>query len=177
MNTGSHPLELLILSTGGTFEKTYDTSTGELGFCKTGLSAWRSTCRLPSSVETECLMLIDSLDMDDSHRVALAQRIVQAKQDRIVLIHGTDTLVKSAAIINQHKRANQVVVLTGAMTPAACADSDALFNLGAAVASAQTCAPGVYVACSATVFPWDQTEKDTASATFVWKTTSQYKTD
>lgn len=122
-------------------------------------------------------MLVDSLDMTSEQRHLLCQRIYSAPEDRLVIIHGTDTMVESALLTEKTKRESQVVVFTGAMVPASCANSDAIFNLGMAVAAAQLQPPGVWIACSGQIFRGDQVAKDRKNSKFIVSSTSQYKTD
>lgn len=105
-------------------------------------------------------MLIDSLEMNQAHRNQLAEKIAATPEDRIVVIHGTDTMVESAKTVMLRCRSTQVILFTGAMVPASQADSDALFNLGMASAAAQILNPGVYIAMSGRVFSADKTRKN-----------------
>jgi len=159
-------MALLILSTGGTFEKVYRPDEGRLWFTESRLSNWAQQCRLPASARTEVLMLVDSLDMTDAQRDQIADAVAQASEDRVVIIHGTDTMVNTAHSVMRRKRPDQVVVFTGAMVPASQPDSDALFNLGMAVAAAQTMASGTYVCMSGQIFPADQVQKNKALGRF-----------
>jgi L-asparaginase len=139
---------LAVLTTGGTFEKHYCPDQNGLGFTSSNLANWSKQCRLPENTRLQTVMLVDSLEMTDAQRQSLAEAVQQSPEDHVVVIHGTDTLVQSAALIDQLKRPQQTVVLTGAMIPASQPNSDALFNLGLAVSAAQLCPPGCYVALS-----------------------------
>ncbi len=92
----------------------------------------------------------DSLDMTDTDRKRLVDALVEEDCDRIVVTHGTDTMVDTALALEPVK--GKTIVLTGAMEPAGFKSSDATFNLGFAIAAAQTLAPGVYIAISGRVF-------------------------
>jgi L-asparaginase len=111
--------------------------------------------------------LVDSLDMTDAQRSALCDQIRDCPETLVVVIHGTDTLVASAQETRKTKRPEQVVLFTGAMVPASCAGSDALFNLGMAMAAVQCQPPGVWVACSGRIFSADAVEKDRVLGRFV----------
>ncbi|MFZ9314917.1 MAG: asparaginase domain-containing protein [Burkholderiaceae bacterium] len=158
---------IALLSTGGTFEKIYQPLTGSLGFTESGIAAWKTQCQMPENTRLVVPFLVDSLDMTDTQRLALCEQIRDCPENHIVVIHGTDTLVASATEARKTKRPEQVVVFTGAMVPAACAASDALFNLGMAMATVQCQPPGVWVACSGTVFAADAVEKDRRQGRFV----------
>ncbi len=159
-------MALLILSTGGTFEKVYRPDEGRLWFTESRLSQWAQQCRLPANTRTEVLMLVDSLDMTDLQRDQIADSVAQAEEHQVVIIHGTDTMVNTAHTVMGCKRPDQVVVFTGAMVPASQPESDALFNLGMAVATAQAMAPGTYVCMSGQIFPAEQVKKNKALARF-----------
>lgn len=158
--------KLILLSTGGTFEKVYLSQTGTLGFDRSRLSEWATRCRIAQSWQADTLMLIDSLEMTRAHREQIASHIAGLEEDRIVVIHGTDTMAETADVILLHRKENQVVVLTGAMVPASATDSDALFNLGMAVAATQTLPPGVYIAMSGQIWPAGAVRKNPEKGVF-----------
>lgn len=162
----SAPQPLVFLSCGGTIEKVVLASTGQLGFDQSRLSDWLQQCRLDQPWRSETLMLIDSLDMTDSHRDTLARHIGGINEGRIVVAHGTDTMVESAAAVMLQRKAHQTIVFTGAMIPISAANSDGLFNLGLATAAVQLLPPGVYIAMSGQVFPADQVRKNRSLARF-----------
>ncbi len=151
---------LVFLSCGGTFEKVYFPEQGLLGFDRSRISEWASACRIAQPWRAETIMLIDSLEMNQAHRNQLAEKIAATPEDRIVVIHGTDTMVESAKTAMLRCRSTQVIVFTGAMVPASQENSDALFNLGMATATAQVLNPGVYIAMSGQVFSADKTRKN-----------------
>lgn len=167
---------IALLTTGGTFEKVYRPGHGGLGFHDSQIASWKMQCQMPKNTRLEEVMLVDSLDMTDDQRALLCEQIRRCPENQVVVIHGTDTLVASARMAAITKRAEQVVVFTGAMVPASCAGSDALFNLGMAFAAAQCQPAGVWVACSGEIFDAQVVEKDRALGRFV-RATSQYKTD
>nr|UOZ96285.1 putative L-asparaginase periplasmic [Cupriavidus sp.] len=176
MHQKPSPAAIALLSTGGTFEKVYQPGQGSLGFGQSQITYWKTRCRMPENTRLETVMLVDSLDMTEEERAYLCQRIRDCPEDHVVVIHGTDTLVASALLADTTRRPEQVVVFTGAMVPASCKDSDALFNLGMAFAAAQCQSPGVWLACSGEIFDARGVEKNRTLGRFV-RTTSQYKTD
>ena len=158
-------MPILILVTGGTFDKEYDELTGRLFFKDTHIQEMLrlGRCRVPVSVET--LMMVDSLEMKDADRETVAKRCRDAAERRIVVTHGTDTMVETAAVLARSV-AGKTIVLTGAMVPWAFGSSDGLFNLGSAVSFVQALPPGVYLAMNGRSFPWDDVRKDRASGVF-----------
>ncbi|OGV56637.1 MAG: asparaginase [Lentisphaerae bacterium GWF2_52_8] len=158
-------MKVLILATGGTFDKEYNELKGELYFKKTHLPEMLSLgrCRIP--LKMQVLMMKDSLEMGDADRQQIADACLQAKQKRIVITHGTDTMEITARFLGPII-SGKVVVLTGAMVPYRFGSSDGLFNLGGALAFAQTLEPGVYVAMNGRCLRWDTATKNRKKGIF-----------
>jgi L-asparaginase len=106
----------------------------------------------------------DSSDMNEADRQIVAAACAAAPERRIVVTHGTSTMVETATAVAAaiHGQAGKVVVLTGALLPERFKDSDADFNVGTAVAATACCAPGVYIAMSGSVLPWNAVTRDDA---------------
>ncbi len=121
--------------------------------------------RMTIPVALEVLPLLDSLDMQDADRARVLASCQAAPEQAIVIVHGTDTMRETAAVLGA-AALGKTVVLTGAMIPYAIAHSDALFNLGCATAAAQLLQPGVYVAMNGQVFTWDNVTKNRAAGVF-----------
>jgi len=156
-----------ILVTGGTFDKEYDELTGRLFFKDTHIQEMLrlGRCRVP--VEVETLMMVDSLEMTDADRAAIARRCLAVAETRIVVTHGTDTMVETAAVLaRETSGTKKTIVLTGAMVPWAFGSSDGLFNLGSAVSFVQALSAGVYVAMNGRCFSWDDVRKDREAGVF-----------
>ena len=150
--------------TGGTFDKEYDERNGNLYFKDTHLRDMLKLGRCLLDVEIRTLMMIDSLDMDDEDREAILGQCRKCPQQRIVITHGTDTMEQTARLLGEHLGdeglAGKTIVLTGAMIPYAFGSSDGLFNLGSALAFAQSLSPGVYIAMNGRCFTWDNVRKN-----------------
>jgi len=154
-----------IFITGGTFDKEYDEISGHLYFKDTHVAEMLKLgrCRLP--VEIRTLMMVDSLEMSDEDRQLIAQNCLKASESRIVITHGTDTMVDTARVLAA-RVPDKTVVLTGAMIPYAFGSSDGLFNLGSAIALSQVLPPGVYIAINGQVFDWDNARKNKDTGAF-----------
>lgn len=155
-----------ILVTGGTFDKEYDEVRGRLFFKDTHVQEMLDKGRSRVSVSIRTLMMIDSLDMTDADRALVVEQCRQSDVDRIVVTHGTDTMVETAKAVAAAGLAGKTVVFTGAMIPYAFGSSDGLFNLGSALSFAQVLPPGVYVAMNGQHFRWDEVRKNRDTATF-----------
>ena len=151
--------------TGGTFDKHYDEIRGELTFKHTHLSEILDFVRCAVPLTFEINQLTDSLDMDDSARGRILKSCTTSEARRIVVIHGTDTMTETAALIGR-EGLDKTIVLTGAMVPYSISRSDALFNLGAAVSAVQLLSAGCYICMNGRVFPWKGTAKDKTNGTF-----------
>ena len=145
--------------TGGTFDKEYDERTGTLYFKDTHLRDMLKLGRSLLDVEVRTLMMIDSLDMDDDDREAILNQCHKCDRDRIIITHGTDTMETTARLLGE-KVTGKTIILTGAMIPYAFGSSDGLFNLGSALAFAQSLEAGVYIAMNGRIFTWDNVRKN-----------------
>jgi L-asparaginase len=161
---------MLLLATGGTFDKDYDPITGQLYFPNSQVPQQLQQARLGFNHSCDILMQKDSLEMTEADREAIKRRCHRYAGSQIVIIHGTDTMVETAQYLAQHSNGEQTIVLTGAMRPAAFSPSDACFNLGFAIASARYQAAGVYVAMNGMCFSADQVTKNRTLGMFEGKT-------
>ena len=155
-----------ILITGGTFDKSYNHLSGDLFFDKTHIPEMlkRSKCRL--NIEVKTLMMIDSLEMSEKDITKIIEECKKTKASKIVITHGTDTMVNTAKKIAE-KIKNKTIILTGAMIPYAFgSSSDGFFNLGSALSFAQTLKNGVYIAINGQYFYYDKVRKNTTKGYF-----------
>jgi L-asparaginase len=156
-----------IFITGGTFDKEYNELTGELNFTNTHLHELLQLGRSRVPVEIRTLMMIDSLEMTAEDRELIVYQCNHCEEDKIVITHGTDTMVETAAVLAKNLyQTNKTVVLTGAMIPIKFGSSDGLFNLGSALAFAQSLPPGVYVAMNGRYFHWNNVRKNKETGNF-----------
>jgi L-asparaginase len=157
-----------VFVTGGTFDKEYNELTGTLAFQDTHLPEMLrlGRCRLDVSIRT--LMMIDSLDMTEADRALIAEQCRAAGEPRIVITHGTDTMVGTAGVLARSfpRDGDKTIVLTGAMVPYAFGSSDGLFNLGSALSFVQLLEPGVYIAMNGRCFGWDGVQKNPDTGVF-----------
>jgi L-asparaginase len=154
-----------IFITGGTFDKEYNELNGQLYFKDTHMSDLLEMGRNHVDVEIRTLMMIDSLEMTNEDRELIAHQCIQCEENQIIITHGTDTMSLTAQWLAE-KVKNKTVVLTGAMIPIKFGSSDGLFNLGSALAFAQTLPPGVYVAMNGRYFNWDNVRKNRQTGVF-----------
>jgi L-asparaginase len=162
-----------VITTGGTIDKVYMPTTGELVFDRTHVPEMLQEGRLRLDLPTvEELMLVDSLYMTDEQRDMIVESTRQARETAVVITHGTDTMVETARRIKEsllRDIGEKTIVLTGAMVPFSINRSDALFNLGSALAYANCLSPGVYIAMNGNYFEADTVMKNRKLGTFVSK--------
>lgn len=153
-----------IITTGGTFDKVYYDALSEfsIGEPMAGPlleeAGVRSDCRITS------LLKKDSLEFTDADRELLAQTVRDSACNRILIVHGTDTMTHSAEALGQLP--GKTVVFTGAMQPARMQHSDAPFNLGFAMGALQCLPHGIYIAMNGQVFGAGQVRKNRAQSRF-----------
>jgi len=166
-------MAIKILITGGTFDKEYRELTGELFFRNTHVPNVLELGRAKIDVKIRTLMLIDSLEMTDNHRKIILEKCRNAKEDKIIITHGTDTMAETAKFLGQNIE-NKTIILTGAMIPYAFGSSDGLFNLGSAVAFVQSLSHGVYIAMNGKYFYWHNVRKNKETGAFEESLNNQY---
>jgi len=154
-----------IFVTGGTFDKEYNELAGKLFFKDTHVTEMLKLGRCKLNVDIRTLMMVDSSTMADSDREIILQNVMKAKEDRILITHGTDTMVATAKVLAKGVK-GKTVVLTGAMVPYTFGSSDGLFNLGAALAFVQTLPHGIYISMNGRCFTWDNVKKNRATGEF-----------
>ena len=163
----SQSLQLFIA--GGTIDKRYNPLNGELVFSESAITEMLQQGRSTVAIDVSTLMMKDSLEMSDDDRRTISEQCLACQHERIVVTHGTDTMVETAAVVaadlnasGQHK----TVVLVGAMVPFQFKESDALFNLGAAITAVQLLPSGVYLTMNGQVFDYDHVVKDRSRGLF-----------
>jgi L-asparaginase len=143
-------MEIKIFTVGGTIDKIYFDAKSEFQVGEPQIGELLHEANVSFGYSVESLMRKDSLDMTDADRQLVRAKVDAEPVQRILITHGTDTMVDTArALVGVD---NKVVVLTGAMQPAQLRVSDAIFNIGYAIAVLQQAEPGVYVAMNGQVF-------------------------
>ena len=157
---------ILVLTTGGTIDKNYFDALSEYQIVDSGIPALLGEARVALPFRVVELMRKDSLDLTEADRALIAAAAREAPEQRIVITHGTDTMTDTAKVLAAEVP-GKTMVLTGALSPARFAETDAPFNLGMAFAAAQTCPPGVWIAMSGQVFDGCKVRKDRDAGKFV----------
>ena len=158
-------MSVRIIVTGGTFDKEYNEIDGTLFFNRTHVAEMLSLGRNRVDVAVSSLMMVDSLEMTGKGRDRILRACQNAREKRIIITHGTDTMEVTARFLGKAKL-DKTVVLTGAMVPYKFGSSDGLFNLGSALAFAQTLPVGVYIAMNGRCFTWENVRKNRTLGVF-----------
>lgn len=165
MSAVPDPEPLLVVTTGGTIDKVYfdARSDYEVGESVVGKILRQAQVRLP--FELLSVLRKDSLDLTDADRSQIRECIAARPERRVVVTHGTDTMTQTARTLQG--LAGRTIVLTGSLSPARFAETDAMFNVGMAFAAAQLLGAGVYIAMNGRIFPADRVRKDRERNEFV----------
>lgn len=158
-------MSVRIFITGGTFDKEYNELNGQLYFKDSHLADLLQLGRNKVPVVSRTLMMIDSLDMSEQDRDLIAHQCNTCEETKIVITHGTDTMAVTASVLAD-KVKDKTIVLTGAMIPIKFGSSDGLFNLGSALAFAQTLPAGVYIAMNGRYFHANKVRKNKETGNF-----------
>jgi L-asparaginase len=151
-------MHIKIFATGGTIDKVYFDATSEYKVGPPNIAAVFGELNLGFTYAIESLMKKDSLDINDDDRKVIYKAVAEDPCDRILITHGTDSMVETAESLADIQ--GKTIVLTGALKPALFKTTDAVFNIGCAVAAVQTMAPGVYIAMNGRVFRHDNVKKN-----------------
>ena len=158
-------MSIQIFITGGTIDKKYNELSGDLIFDKTHIVDMLNRSRCMTETLSEVIFLKDSLDIDTQDRDLIINKCNESLSEKILITHGTDTIVETAKQIQSLNMA-KTIVLTGSMIPYSISDSDALFNLGFAFSAVQTLKAGVYVCMNGKIFTADKVKKNTSVGIF-----------
>jgi L-asparaginase len=147
-------MHVQIFTTGGTIDKVYFDARSEYEVGEPQIAEILQAAGVAFTYDTEVLMQKDSLDLTDADRAFIAGRVARAAAERVILTHGTDTMVETARAVAEALGSEpaKTVVLVGSLTPARFKATDAEFNVGFAAAAVQALPPGVYVTMNGCVF-------------------------
>lgn len=154
-----------IFTAGGSIDKTYSTRVSDFIVGEPQIEQLLREANTTLEYEIEPLVMKDSLELSDDDRRLIADRVHSAAESHILITHGTDTMLATAQELQDIP--GKVIVLTGAMQPAAFKHSDAAFNIGGALLALQTLPEGVYLVMNGRVFDPRRTYKNIQMDRFV----------
>lgn len=143
-------MKIKIFTTGGTIDKIYFDKKSEYQVGDPQANGVLERANVVLDYEVESIIRKDSLDLTDEDRELIRQKVASTPLKKIVITHGTDTMIDTAKILK--KIPGKTIVMTGSMYPAQFRDSDAVFNIGCAVTAVQILKPGVYIVMNGRIF-------------------------
>lgn len=160
-------MELLFIQTGGTIDKDYPKTQKGWAFEITSPAFERILQKLHPSFSYSIIPLLqkDSTEINEADRRLLLETCQQAPQDKIIITHGTDTMIETSHFLSS--LSNKTIVITGAMRPERFSNSDAPIQLGIAIGAVQTLKSGVYIAMHGKICPWNQAQRDSNTGNFI----------
>jgi len=147
-----------IFTAGGSIDKTYSTRVSDFIVGEPQIEQLLREANTTLEYAIEPLVIKDSLELSDDDRRLIADKVRSAAESHILITHGTDTMLATAQELQDIP--GKVIVLTGAMQPAAFKHSDAAFNIGGALLALQTLPEGVYLVMNGRVFDPCRTHKN-----------------
>jgi L-asparaginase len=158
---------ILVIDTGGTFNKIYDPVRGQLVVDSEATALQVIAQKWMTSFEILPIIGKDSLDMTSQDRLELMLRINQSEHEKILIIHGTDTMHITAEYLAEGELEKRIV-LTGAMVPFNIDPVEATANFASAYTFLATDnTHGVYIAMHGLNVPWHKITKDKEAGRFV----------
>jgi L-asparaginase len=143
-------MKIKIYTTGGTIDKVYFDQKSDYQVGDPQAIGVLERANVVLDYEVESIIRKDSLDFTDEDRELIRKKVESTPLERIVITHGTDTMIVTAKVLKNIS--GKTIVMTGSMYPAQFRDSDAVFNIGCAVTAAQILVPGVYIAMNGRIF-------------------------
>ena len=157
-------MKLKFITTGGTIDKVYFDAKSEYEVGSPQIVDILQEAHATFEFDVESVLRKDSLDLTDEDRQLIRRKIETDPCPRIVVIHGTDTMIQTAKMLLGIP--GKTIVLTGSMQPARFKSTDAAFNVGAAIGAAQSLPPGVYLAMNGQIFDPEKARKNIAESCF-----------
>lgn len=160
-------MKILFIQTGGTIDKDYPLLTRGYPFEITEPAVQRILENINPAFDFEILPLLqkDSLDLTEEDREKILQACIDSVVNKIIITHGTDTIIETAQKLSQVK--DKVIILTGAMRPERFSNSDAGFNIGVAIGAINVLDNGIYIAMNGKIFDYQKVARDSETGKFL----------
>lgn len=157
-------MRVKIFTTGGTIDKVYYDAKDDFQVGEPEVSTVLKNSNVSFGYDVEMVLKKDSLELTDSDRALIVSKVAASKDERVLITHGTDTMIETALALCSVS--NKVIVLTGSMQPARFHITDAVFNIGFALGVLMNRERGVYIAINGAVFDPHHCKKDVSNNTF-----------
>jgi L-asparaginase len=157
-------MKIRIFTTGGTIDKVYFDKESRYEVGPSGIKSILDVLDVDFKYDIQPILKKDSLDLTDKDRKLIVKKVRSDKHERIIITHGTSTMIKTAKLLEDIP--GKVIVLTGSIEPALFKDTDAVFNIGCAVTAVQLLSHGVYIVMNGRVFNPHHVRKNTGTQRF-----------
>jgi L-asparaginase len=151
-------MKIKFFTTGGTIDKVYFDKKSDYQVGEPITRKIIQEMNVAFEYEFESILKKDSLDLTDADRQFIFDTISSDEYQHIIVTHGTDTMIQTAQKLQMIP--DKVIVLTGAIEPAGFKSSDAVFNIGTAIAAVQALPHGTYITMSGCIFKPDSVRKN-----------------
>lgn len=157
---------MLILNTGGTFNKRYNPINGELEVPFDNTALEQILHSLSISYDMASAVHKDSLDIDANDRKMIASIIMESKDDTFIIVHGTDTMDLTAEFLSEIFN-DRKIILVGAMKPFEIDNIESTLNLGMAIGFSKASNDfGVFICMSGYIELWNKLRKNKVKGKF-----------
>ncbi len=160
-------MKVLFIQTGGTIDKDYPKTTKGYAFEITDPAVERILEKMNPAFSWRVVPLLrkDSMEITENDRQMIFDECKNAIEDKIVITHGTDTMIQTAQFLKALEK--KTIIITGAMRPERFSNSDASFNIGTALGGLNALQNGVYIAMNGSIYPWNECSRDLKTGQFV----------
>ena len=160
-------MKIIFIQTGGTIDKDYPKTKKGYAFEITEPAVERILRKVNPNFDYEIVHLLkkDSQDITHEDRDKISQICQKIKDNRIIITHGTETMIETARRLSSIK--SKTIILTGAMKPEKFTDSDASFNVGTAIGAISLLSNGIYIAMNGRIYPWNKVKRNSRTGQFV----------
>lgn len=156
--------DIQIFTTGGTIDKIYFDAASSFQVGQPQIGRVLEGAGVSANYAINSLMRKDSLELTEADRQLIREAVEACDSARILITHGTDTMVDTARVLAGV--GDKTIVLTGAMQPARFHETDAIFNIGFAMGAVNCLPPGIYLAMNGQVFDPDHVHKNREAGRF-----------
>ena len=162
-------MKITFIQTGGTIDKDYPKTTKGYAFEISDPAVKRILEKLNPDFEYEIISVLkkDSLDITEQDRKKILETCKKIKGDKIIITHGTDTMLDTAKVLNEIR--DKTIIITGSMRPERFSNSDAPINIGMAIGAVNVLNRGVYIAMHGKIISWDKCKRDMKTGQFIEK--------
>ena len=159
-------MKLLFIQTGGTIDKDYPKKTDGWAFEIKDPAVKRILKKFSPSFEYDIKTATqkDSLEINEIDRKSIFEMCDSAKENKIIITHGTDTIIETAKFLSELK--NKTIILTGSVRPERFTNSDASINIGLAIGGVQSLENGVYIALNGLLISHNQITRNLETGQF-----------